>query len=94
MKTLNKTDMIEHIAEMADLTKASAKRALEALLEGITEALTDGNQVTFVGFGTFKTADRKAREGRNPLTGAKIRIPAKKVPLFKAGKQLKDEVAG
>ena len=93
MKTLNKSDMIEHIAEAADITKVAAKNALEALLEGITEALCDGNQVTFVGFGTFKTVDRKAREGRNPLTGAKIKISAKTVPVFKAGKPLKEEVA-
>ena len=92
MTTLNKTDMVAHIAEIADLSKAAAKRALDALLEGITDALCAGDQVTFVGFGTFKTADRKAREGRNPLTGAKIQIAAKRVPVFKAGKQLKDEV--
>jgi len=93
MKAMNKSDMIEYIADMTDMTKAAAKRALEAVLGGITEALRKGNQVTFVDFGTFKTSARKAREGRNPLTGAKIRIAAKTVPVFRAGKKLKDEVA-
>ncbi len=87
---MNKTELVAHIAEAADLSKADATRALDAMMESITEALKDGDEVTLIGFGTFKVNSRAAREGRNPRTGETINIAASKVPAFKAGKALKD----
>ncbi|WP_045407371.1 HU family DNA-binding protein [Vibrio jasicida] len=87
---MNKTELVAHIAEAADLSKADATRALDAMMESITEALKDGDEVTLIGFGTFKVNARAAREGRNPRTGETINIAASKVPAFKAGKALKD----
>ena len=87
---MNKTELVAHIAEAADLSKADATRALDAMMESITEALKDGDEVTLIGFGTFKVNERAAREGRNPRTGETIHIAASKVPAFKAGKALKD----
>ncbi|MFD0966557.1 HU family DNA-binding protein [Seminibacterium arietis] len=89
---MNKTDLIEAIAESADLTKKQAKVALEATLEAITASLKSGDTVQLIGFGTFKVNERKARTGRNPQTGKEIQIPASKVPAFVAGKALKDSV--
>lgn len=89
---VNKSQLIDTIAENADLSKASAGRALDALIDAISDTLKDGDQVALVGFGTFSVRDRSARTGRNPQTGAEINIPAAKVPGFKAGKALKDAV--
>ncbi len=87
---MNKTELIDAIAESADLSKASAARTLEATLDAITGALQQGDSVALVGFGTFQAKDRAARTGRNPQTGEAMQIPAAKVPSFKAGKALKD----
>ncbi|GAM58887.1 DNA-binding protein HU-alpha [Vibrio ishigakensis] len=89
---MNKTQLIDAIAEKADLSKAQAKAALEATLEGVTEALKEGDQVQLIGFGTFKVSHRSARTGRNPKTGEEIQIAAANVPAFTAGKALKDSV--
>ena len=89
---MNKTELIDQIANQADLSKAAAAKALEAVLEGITTGLQEGGPVMIVGFGTFMVKTRSARVGRNPLTGAEINIGATKVVTFKAGKALKDAV--
>ena len=89
---MNKTNLIDLIAEKADLTKAQAKAALEATLSGIEGALKEGDQVQLIGFGTFKVNHRSARTGRNPQTGAEIQIAASNVPAFVAGKALKEAV--
>jgi DNA-binding protein HU-beta len=91
---VNKTELIDAIAAAADLPKASAGRALDAVVDSITEALKKGDQVTLVGFGTFAVKARAAREGRNPQTGQTIQIKASNVPGFKPGKALKDAVNG
>ena len=90
---MNKSDLIGRIAKDTKMSKASAASALEATLSTIIEALKKGQSVTLVGFGTFATADRKARKGRDPQTKKEIRIPAKRVPKFRAGKELKAVVA-
>ena len=87
---MNKTELIEHIARQADISKAAAGRALEAIVGGIRTSLKKGNSVTLVGFGTFMVGKRAARSGRNPRTGAAIKIKAAKVPKFRPGKALKD----
>ena len=87
---MNKSKLIEKIAENADISKASAGRALDSFIESVSGALKDGDSVSLVGFGTFSVRDRAARTGRNPQTGATIEIAAAKVPAFKAGKALKD----
>ena len=89
---MNKSELIDAIAESADLPKASAGRALDAMLDTITNTLKSGDQVVLVGFGTFSVKDRAARTGRNPQTGEPIQIAAAKIPGFKAGKALKDAV--
>jgi len=89
---VNKSEMIDAIAEGADISKAAAGRALDAMVEAVTETLKKGQTVNLIGFGTFEVRDRKARTGRNPQTGATINIPASKSPAFKAGKALKDAV--
>jgi len=89
---MNKSELIDMIAESADISKAAATRALDTVFSGITEALQKGDQVTLVGFGTFQVRDRAARTGRNPKTGEPIQIKASKNPAFKAGKALKDAV--
>ncbi len=89
---MNKSELIDAIASSADISKADAGRALDAAISAITGALKEGDQVTLVGFGTFLVKDRAARIGRNPQTGAEIKIAASKVPGFKAGKGLKDAV--
>ncbi len=88
----NKADMIEAIAKSADLSKAAAGRALEAVLAVIGSSLKSGDPVSLVGFGTFYVGERAARKGRNPLTGAEISIKAARIPKFRAGKGLKDTV--
>ncbi|MDH5738013.1 MAG: HU family DNA-binding protein [Gammaproteobacteria bacterium] len=87
---MNKQELIDRMADSADITKAAAGRALDSMLESITGALKQGDSVVLVGFGTFSVRDRKARTGRNPQTGAEIQIKAAKVPGFKAGKAFKD----
>lgn len=87
---MNKSELIDRIAESADLSKADAGRALDAAIEAITGALKNGDQVALVGFGTFVVKERAARTGRNPQTGKEIAIAAAKAPAFKAGKALKD----
>ena len=89
---MNKTELIDAIAASADIPKAAAGRALDAVVDSITGALKSGDSVALVGFGTFGVKDRAARTGRNPQTGAAIQIPAARVPGFKAGKALKDAV--
>lgn len=89
---MNKTELIDAVAETADLTKAESSRAVDAVVAAITKALKDGDAVTLVGFGTFQVRDRAARTGRNPKTGDTIKIAASKNPSFKAGKALKDAV--
>lgn len=87
---MNKTELIDRIAESADISKASAARALDAALDAITTSLRQSDPVVLVGFGTFTVKERAARTGRNPQTGAAIEIKAARVPGFKAGKALKD----
>jgi len=87
---VNKTDMIEHIAKQADISKAAAGRALDAFLAGVRGTLKKGGAVTLVGFGTFAVSKRAARAGRNPRTGEAIKIKAAKLPKFRPGKALKD----
>ena len=89
---MTKEQMIERMAAEARITKAQATRAMKSMITNITKSLKKGNKVTFVGFGSFDVSKRKARTGRNPQTGAEIRIPAARVPKFKAGKALKDAV--
>jgi len=89
---VNKSELIDAIAAAADLPKASAGRALDAVVDGITDSLKKGDPVALVGFGTFAVKHRAARAGRNPQTGATIQIKAANVPGFKAGKALKDAV--
>ncbi len=89
---MNKTDLIDSVAASADLSKADAARAVDAVIASITKALKQGDSVTVVGFGTFQVRERAARTGRNPKTGDTINIAASKNPAFKAGKALKDAV--
>ncbi len=89
---MNKSELIDAIAASADISKAAAGRALDSMVEAITGALKNGDQVTLIGFGTFAVKERAARSGRNPQTGETIKIDAAKVPSFKAGKALKDAV--
>ena len=89
---VNKTDLIDHIAKQADISKAAAGRALDAMMGGIRGALKKGTPVTLVGFGTFTVGKRLARTGRNPKTGAAIKIKAAKIQKFRAGTALKDFV--
>lgn len=89
---MNKSELIDAVAESADISKAAASRAVDAMVDSITKALRNSDQVTLVGFGTFSVRQREARSGRNPQTGATIEIKAAKIPTFKAGKGLKDAV--
>lgn len=89
---MNKTELVDVVADAADLSKASAGRAVDALLDSISHSLQEGEPVSLVGFGTFAVKDRPARTGRNPQTGASIEIKASRVPGFKPGKSLKDAV--
>ncbi|QBY45740.1 HU family DNA-binding protein (plasmid) [Arsenophonus nasoniae] len=89
---MNKTELINQIAEKADLTKKDSEKALNALIETVTEALKAGDEVQLVGFGSFQVKPRAAREGRNPKTGEALKIAASNVPSFKAGKTLKEAV--
>ena len=87
---MNKSELIDHIAQQADISKAAATRALEAVIDGVKTTLKKNGSVSVVGFGTFAVTKRAARSGRNPRTGAIIKIKAAKVPKFRPGKGLKD----
>lgn len=89
---MNKQDIVSKVAKDTGITKTSAAAALQSIIDGITKSLKKGDSVSFVGFGTFKTAHRKARKARNPQTGATISIPKRRVPRFSAGKGLKQAV--
>ena len=89
---MNKTDLIAAVAEKSELSKKDAEKALNAVFASIEEALAKEEKVQVIGFGTFEVKAREARTGRNPQTGAEIKIPASKNPVFKAGKALKDSV--
>jgi DNA-binding protein HU-beta len=89
---VNKSELVDAVAEEADLSKAAAARAVDAFTNAVARALKQGDQVSLVGFGTFLVTQRAARSGRNPQTGAAIDIEASAVPRFKAGKALKDAV--
>ena len=89
---MNKQEIVAKIAKDVGITKTSAAAAVDSAIDGITKALKKGDSVSFVGFGTFKTAHRKARTARNPRTGAPIKIPKRRVPRFSAGKALKQAV--
>ena len=89
---MNKSELIDAIAASADISKATAGKALDAVIDSVTGALKAGDDVVLVGFGTFSVTDRAERTGRNPQTGKAIKIEAAKVPGFKAGKGLKDAV--
>ncbi len=90
---MTKAELIDAMAEKAGTSKAAAKRFLDAFADSVTDALKSGDKVTLVGFGTFSVTERKPRTGRNPQTGAEIKIAGGKAPKFKAGKALKDNVA-
>lgn len=87
---MNKNEFIDRVADLSNMSKADATRAVDAVFDAITAALKKGDDVRLVGFGTFSAAKRKAREGRNPRTGETIHIPASTQPKFAAGKGLKD----
>ena len=87
---MNKAELIDNMAASADISKAAAARALDAMLESITDSLKQSEQVALVGFGTFSVKERAARTGRNPQTGQPIEIAAARIPAFKPGKALKD----
>ena len=89
---MNKTELIEHIASQAELSKADAQRALEAVIAAVKTTLKKGGSVSLVGFGSFSVNKRAARTGRNPTTGAAMKIKAAKVPKFRPGKALKDAI--
>ncbi|MCL5981528.1 MAG: HU family DNA-binding protein [Firmicutes bacterium] len=89
---MNKSELVSVVAEKAGMTKKDTEKVVSAVFDGITEALSKGDKVQIIGFGTFDVRDRKEREGRNPATGAAIKIAAVKAPVFKAGKALKDTV--
>ncbi|HET19764.1 MAG TPA: HU family DNA-binding protein [Chromatiales bacterium] len=89
---MNKSELIDAVAQSADISKAAAARAVDGFVAAVADALKKGDQVTLVGFGTFLVREREARTGRNPQTGAEIKIAASKLPSFKAGKGLKDAV--
>lgn len=89
---MNKGELVSSIADKAGLSKLSAERTLNAVLETITQELQSGGNVTLIGFGSFQISERAARKGRNPATGAEINIAASKLPTFKAGRGLKDAV--
>lgn len=90
---MTKTDLVNAIADKAEFSKKDAEKALNAVVTAISDALVTGEKVQLVGFGTFEVRDRKAKEAINPSTKEKIQVPAKKAPVFKAGKALKDAVA-
>jgi DNA-binding protein HU-beta len=93
VKEMNKTELIAKVAELTDLSKKDASKAVDAVFDAISDSLQGGDKVQLVGFGNFEVKSREARKGRNPQTGEEIDIPASKIPSFKAGKSLKDLVS-
>ena len=93
VKEMNKTELIAKVAELTDLSKKDASKAVDAVFDAVSDALQGGDKVQLVGFGNFEVKSREARKGRNPQTGQEIDIPASKIPTFKAGKSLKDLVS-
>ena len=89
---MNKTDLVSAVAEVSELSKKDAGKAVDAVFQTIMDTLKTGEKVQIIGFGNFEVRDRAARKGRNPQTGEEIQIPASKVPAFRAGKALKDAV--
>ncbi len=89
---MNKTELVDAVSDAAEISKASANKAIDALLDSVTKTLAKGDKVTLIGFGTFEVRKRSARTARNPRTGEPIKIAATTVPAFKAGKKLKDAV--
>lgn len=89
---MNKSELVGIVSEKAEMSKKDTEKVVNAVFESIVDGLTRGDKVQLVGFGTFEVRERKAREGRNPATGAAITIPALKVPVFKAGKAFKESV--
>ncbi|HEY8464896.1 MAG TPA: HU family DNA-binding protein [Bacillota bacterium] len=89
---MTKTELIDKVAEKSGLTKKDSGKAIDAIISAMTQALSKGDKVQLVGFGSFEVRKREARKGRNPQTGAEIKIAARKVPVFRAGKALKDAV--
>ena len=87
---MNKQQLVDSVAEKSELSKADAKKVLDGMLSSITQALSEGQEVSLIGFGSFKISERSARTGRNPQTGKEINIAACKLPTFKAGKAFKD----
>ncbi|GAA0135555.1 HU family DNA-binding protein [Paenibacillus woosongensis] len=89
---MNKSDLVNQVAESTELSKKDAAKAVDAVFEAISTALQNGDKVQLVGFGNFEVRERSARKGRNPQTGEEIEIPASKIPAFKPGKALKDGI--
>lgn len=89
---MTKADLVGAVAAKAGMTKKASEKALNAMIESIQDALKSGERVALVGFGTFAVANRAARQGRNPRSGKSIKIPARKVPVFRPGKELKDAI--
>jgi len=89
---MNKAGLVEEVSDKTGITKKQAGNVIDAITDTVKETLSKGERITLVGFGTFQVRQRKAREGRNPRTGKKLEIPAKKVPKFKAGKNLREAV--
>ncbi len=89
---MNKAELIEGVSDKTGLTKKETGNVIDAITDTVKEIMSKGERITLVGFGTFHVMKRKAREGRNPQTGEKLQIPAKKVPKFKAGKKLREAV--
>ncbi|GAA0444221.1 HU family DNA-binding protein [Lentibacillus halophilus] len=89
---MNKTDLIDAVAEKSDLSKKDATKAVDAVFDSVMDSLKQGEKVQLIGFGNFEVRERSERKGRNPQTGEEIKIPASKVPAFKPGKALKESV--
>ncbi|MEW6586879.1 MAG: HU family DNA-binding protein [Nitrospirota bacterium] len=89
---MTKAELVDKMAKDADISKAAAGKALDSMMDGVIKTLKKGNKVSLVGFGTFSVSKRKARKGRNPRTGEAVKIPARKLPKFTAGKAFKDAV--
>jgi DNA-binding protein HU-beta len=94
VKGMNKTELINAVAEASELSKKDATKAVDSVFDTILDALKSGEKIQLIGFGNFEVRERSARKGRNPQTGEEIEIPASKVPAFKPGKALKDAVSG
>lgn len=92
MAKMTKKDLVDHVADTCDMTKADAERAISCIFDAVTSHLTKGDDVAVAGFGVFTTSQRAARDARNPRTGDVVKVPAMRVPRFKAGKALKDAV--